>query len=86
VTDPTPDDLSRLAELLHAHGGIDGLAQAADDGAKGGSRTRRQPMPFRDASQVLDAVTAKVISRDETRRLLGIPARRRPVRSTEDPS
>jgi hypothetical protein len=85
VIDLTPDDLSRLAELLHAHSGIDGLAQAAAAGAKVGSRARRQAVPFRDAGQVLDAVTAKVITRDEARRLLGIPARRRPVRSTEDP-
>jgi hypothetical protein len=88
VIDLTPDDLSRLAELLHAHGGIDSLAQAAAAGARVSSRTRRPPVPFRDAGQVLDAVAAKVVSRDEARRLLGIPgipARRRPARSKEDP-
>jgi hypothetical protein len=86
VIDLTPADFSRLAELLHAHGGLDGLAQAAAAGAKIGSRARRQPVAFRDAGQVLDAVAAKVISRDEARRLLGIPARRRPARSKEGPS
>ena len=40
----TPEDLSRLTELLHEHGGLDGLAQAAAAGAKGGTRARRQQL------------------------------------------
>jgi hypothetical protein len=51
VIELTPEDLSRLTELLHEHGGLDGLAQAAAAGAKGGTRARRQPVPFRDAGQ-----------------------------------
>ena len=82
----TPEDLSRLTELLHEYGGLDGLAQAAAAGAKGGTRARRQPVPFRDAGQVLDAVTTRVITRDEARRLLGIATRRRAPRTTEGPS
>jgi hypothetical protein len=78
VIDLTPEDLSRLTELLHEHGGLDGLTQAAAAGARSGSRTRRQPVPFRDAGQVLDAAVAgKVVSRDEARSLLGVPTRRR---------
>lgn len=85
MIDPTPGDLCRLAELLHAHSGIDGLAHAAAAGATVDSRARCQPVPFRDAGQVLDAHAATVVSRDEARRLLGIPARRRTARSTEGP-
>jgi hypothetical protein len=84
VIDLTPADLTRLTELLHEHGGLDGLAAAA--GARSGSRTRRQPVPFRDAGQVLDAVAGKVITRDEARRLLGVPTRRRTTRSKGEPS
>jgi hypothetical protein len=81
VIELTPEDLSRLTELLHEHGGLDGLAQAAAAGAKGGTRARRQPVPFRDAGLVLDAVATTVITRDEARRLLGIAARRRAPRT-----
>jgi hypothetical protein len=86
VIDLTPADLTRLTELLYEHGGLDGLAVAAAGGARSGSRTRRQPVPFRDAGQVLDAVAGKVITRDEARRLLGVPTRRRATRSKGEPS
>ncbi|HVS44867.1 MAG TPA: hypothetical protein VMU20_21630 [Candidatus Dormibacteraeota bacterium] len=86
MIDLTPADLTRLTELLHEHGALDGLAQAAAAGAKGGARARRQPVPFRDAGQVLDAVAGKVLTRDEARRLLGIPTRRRTTRSKGEPA
>jgi hypothetical protein len=86
VIDLTPADLTRLTELLHEHGGPDGLVQAAGAGARSGSHARRQPVPFRDASQVLDALAGEVITRDEARRLLGVPARRRTTRSKGETS
>jgi hypothetical protein len=86
MIDLTPDDLSRLTGLLHEHGGVNGLAEAAAAGSRSASRTPRPPVPFRDAAQVLDAVDAKVLTRDEARRLLGIAARRRPQRGTQGSS
>ena len=86
MIDLTPADLTRLTELLHEHGGLDGLSLAAAAGAKGNARPRRQPVPFRDAGQVLDAVAGKVITRDEARRLLGVPTRRRTTRAKGETS
>ena len=44
------------------------------------------PVPFRDAGQVLDAVDAGIATRDEARRLLGVPSRRRTTRAKDETS
>jgi segregation and condensation protein A len=70
-----PDPLERVA--------LNALLAAARKGAAAGGRRRRPPDPVtvRTAGEVLEAVRLKLVTREEARRLLGLPARRARVRA-----
>lgn len=77
------DDMARLLTVLRDDfgGSVEGLVAAAR-GSRAASRRRpTQPVPFRSATEVQEAVAMKLITREEARRLLGLlaaPSRRRP--------
>ena len=80
------DDMTRLLTALRDEFGssVETLLSAARRSASGSSRRRpTQPVPFRTATEVQEAVAMKLITREEARRLLGLRSapsrRRRPV-------
>jgi hypothetical protein len=74
-----------LTALRDEYGGsVDALLVAARKGAAAGGRRRRLPEPVvvvRTAGEVLEAVRLKLVTREEARRLLGLPARRARARA-----
>jgi hypothetical protein len=79
------EDMARLLTALRDEygGSVDALLAAAQKGAAAGGRRRRLPDPVtvRTAGEVLEAVRLKLVTREEARRLLGLPARRARVRA-----
>lgn len=78
----TPIDLGPVAmqallEAVAEFGGVTELVSAARGSRPSG---RRQPVPFKTAGEVLDAHAARLLTRDEARRLLGQRASRRTTR------
>lgn len=88
------DDMARLLAALRDDfgGSVEALLTAARRSRAASARRSTQPVPFRSATEVQEAVAMKLITREEARRLLGLRAapsrRRRPVvmvtRSAED--
>ena len=79
TTVPAEDMVRLLTALRDEYGGsVDALLVAARKGAAAGGRRRRLPDPVtvRTAGEVLEAVRLKLVTREEARRLLGLPARR----------
>jgi hypothetical protein len=72
------DDMARLLDALRDQfgGSVEALLAAARAGAVRGARRRREPVPFRSAVEVHQALRMKLITRDEARRLLGLRATR----------
>jgi hypothetical protein len=62
-----PDDMARLLAAVAEAGGVDQLL------APRRARTKLQPVAFTKASEVLDALANKVITRSEARKLLAGP-------------
>lgn len=56
------------------------IARQLREGTIPGRRLRREPVRFRTATEVVDAVRERVISKEEARKALGYSARPRPVR------
>ena len=76
------DDMARLLTALRDDfgGSVEALLDAARRSAPGSRRRPTQPVPFRTATEVQEAVATKLITREEARRLLGLrsaPSRRR---------
>ena len=76
------DDMARLLTALRDDfgGSVEALLGAARRSASGSRRRPTQPVPFRTATEVQEAVALKLITREEARRLLGLraaPSRRR---------
>jgi hypothetical protein len=72
------DDMARLLDALRDEfgGSVEALLTAARAGAARGGRRRREPVPFRSAVEVHQALRMKLITRDEARRLLGLRTKR----------
>ena len=79
------DDMGRLLTALRDDfgGSVEALLNAARRSRAASVRRPTQPVPFRSANEVQEAVAMKLITREEARRLLGLRAapssRRRPV-------
>jgi len=75
------DEMARLLDVLRDEfgGSVDALLAAAQSGLARGARRRREPVAFRSAGEVHQALRAKLITRDEARRLLGLRVKRAPA-------
>jgi hypothetical protein len=76
------DDMARLLTALRDDfgGSVEALLTAARRSAAASRRSPSQPVAFRSATEVQEAVAMKLITREEARRLLGlrpVPSRRR---------
>ena len=76
------DHLARLLTALREDygGSVDALLTAARRSATTARRRPTDPVPFRTAVEVQEAVQMRLITREEARRLLGLrrtPSRRR---------
>ena len=84
MTTVASEDMARLLTALRDDygGSVEALLTAARKGATA-SRRRRGPDPvaLRTASEVLDVLRLKVLSREEARRLLGLRPARTSTRS-----
>jgi hypothetical protein len=73
------DEMARLLTALRDEyqGAVDGLLAAARRGAvvKASRRRLPEPVPPRSASEVLEAVRLRLVTREEARRLLGLRAK-----------
>ena len=71
-----PDDWPALARLIEQFGSVGGIADALQR-VPASTRPRRQPVAFRNASEVNDAYSLKLVTKAEARKLFGLRTPRR---------
>jgi len=83
MTVPAQDMTRLLTALRDEFGGsVEELLAAARRSVSGARKRTTEPVPFRTATEVQEAVQMRLLTREEARRLLGLraaPSRRRRV-------